>query len=356
MEPSQKPIVLFSPFFEYSNLFLPLFFLILVAFDLSGAFSLTQFDRRAGFFISDVVFLNQIHVIFSLAMLLITPEFKSWLGAEEERQKFFLLRSFGVMLFVFLVLMDWIPFFSFRSMDPILLRLGVQLFVVAQIHHGVSQSLGLSLAYNSKARSESGGALSPRIRLAEVWERRLAKTLIHTNAAFVLARVLFPEFAKLVNINFAISCALVGAIIGTGFLYPAGYRNKRLFMMRYLIFPFGPFSFLALLCSAAVHGYEYLGVFWKMQSSSVDQNKPMKTRIILASSGVVAVYGCVAILGGGAHGFGSLTEYPMARAILWAFSLSFTFWHYHVDAFLFRMKDPSTRKFLGPLLIRSKAA
>ena len=356
LQKSRDLVTLFSPIFERANLFLPILCLALIVVDVYGLFHISGFDRRAGFFLSDVVFLNQIHVVFSLALLMLVPDFKVWLGADKHRRRFFILRSFAVMLAVFLTLMDWIPFFSRSQIDPRMFKLGVAFFLVAQVHHILSQSLGLSLMYNSKARQELSLAWCDHLRFLETCERRLCRSLMWLKISALLIFSIAERTPFVIVGLSTLYFLLAAGLLAVAFSYPREFRNKKLFMMRFLIFPFGPFSFLALIGAAAIHGFESLCVFWKLQTAWVETNRFKKFRVAAASGALISIYTCVSILGGGAHGYGSLVEFPKWKSALWAFSLSATFRHYHVDSFLFRMKDSSTRKLIGALLVRSKAS
>lgn len=348
-----SPITIFSSRLEKVNLFFPIVLLVILAWELLSGHVYTNDQKKIALFSAKILFLNHVHIYFSFALILFVPEMRNWVREKNVENQFFLLRWLFVFLAVFGLYWWGFRFIRQNSSDLTLLKFLLLLTTIVGLHHNYSQTLGLSLAYNHAAKTP---ALAPEkaliLRLVFL-EKVLLKLLMALHFTLMLAALLRPSSSTLFAIIKVAMPLLAIAAVVIGWMYPQEYRNKKLFMLRYVFFAFIPVSFTALIAVLAIHGVEYLCVFRKMVTTSVQKNHLSQKLMTIGTIGFVAVLTTVGIFGRSSRGlwYKPLLPYDSELGLfLLAVATAAAFLHYHVDAYMFRMSDPITRASTGALL------
>jgi|GEM_PF-5751135 len=350
-----RNISLFSPGQEVINLALPFFFIPLLFIEITTSHRWVSSELDLGVFLTKMVFLNGIHVIFTFPMLFLLPELRNWLGAKSKKSYVSLPTHFFAIFSLFAILNLFFPNQNSQNVASVGPWLVVFCLVVYRRYHIAAQTVGLSLIYNRKI--EKNWTLSPversQVGRTDKWERRLAYFAF---AMMIFYRMGLPAtsahpFGSAKWIFSALSFGATFCNLMLIWRLPyAKQSNKFYFALRYLFIPLSCYSTVAIWAYEAHHGIEYLFLSQKMVSnSSAQANKRLLPW--LGALGVIAIY-TVAMLFGLRQSSVLLADYfnPRWFSFIALFTVTTSYLHYYIDGFLFRMRDPVTRRYVLPLL------
>jgi hypothetical protein len=311
-----------------------------------------------------LIFLDSIHVVYTLILLLALPEMRAW--ATREIVSSTGKRMMGFWPKVALIITVLTAGFYFLSIAAPTKNLSwvmaafILIEVIGPNQHIVAQLRGISFCYNSTIRSQR--KFTPeemtKASLAEKRERWLMRLLLFSHLAYWVPRTLSSAKFYLPGSELLRHVGLVGllilsvAILVNAWTFPKqGESKKFLFLTRVFIYPLKALTLSASVLSRAVHGTEYLAIFRKMVKSS-SMTDAQKTGTFGIAWAVTLLYGLTAILAAPRllHLFTHWSEPRFLFSGLILFHLVTRYVHYYMDRAIYRMSDPATRKLIGPLL------
>lgn len=323
----------------YLFVILPLIFVIWLAV-LFGFMRPLSIKNKLDFIFLKYVALNFTHVLMSLIIVFVTPEGRAWLKGEFKTRNGLWFVAVSCLIFLGAVL---------KISDPtpaqiIYIKLiSVFLFSI----HTVQQTKGLALLYNRNAEVSLSDEKKDRFHRLEKVERILFEILVKAVFVYFLLTTL-PididfDFTRLFAFIFA--AAVVG-IIAVVFMQARIQRsNKSWFISTLLFVPAIPLSTTADLLYRSLHGIEFGFLthgMWKR--SRVGQFTvllgAMVTALIVFSIGGMFQRHVLPAQYVGRGGIRGL--------ILFNFFIEHL--HYYLDSRMFRLRDPSVKKHIGPLV------
>ena len=298
-------------------------------------------------------------------MLVALPEFKGWWSEQKTKRPWlFSFRIYAVTIAI--ILFHFLIYEVIKVPNNLIYITGIAFLIVA-IHHNLAQCLGLSQAYTAKIFQQSDLTEEEKYQLvryqgAEIF---LKKTLIfaHTlRSASILCSLktslsqLFPfDLQILTNLLtvvvvasttlFLLNCALINGIRKS---------NKLIFSLRLILYSLitANSSSLALIfLIRTFHALEYWGVCQMMVSKS--KISPFKKLRFWRWVVGVCVFALVILLFRKDSGFFYFfAPYHWSVPLLGILSVSVANVHFFLDSLLFKMRDPISRKWMGPLFSR----
>ena len=302
-------------------------------------------------FICSVLFLNTVHVIFTIEMMISLPEFVAFRKRNDAR------RAVGLWAEIALVYLSLVIYFLWGMswIDVNLwVGLGAAVYILGIYYHGIRQVEGLGVVYDQllvRTKPEMASRLANERRR----EKRGYQLLVGMMAVLALAIVILDKrFEGNLRISFFVISAIVGLLVFLQTLrsHPLKESNKSIFLLRLFFFPLSmidPASSFALL---AFHGVEYLFVYRKIHRNSQTQGKALSKAFL-----IIAIPLCIVFLMPRTDG-GLIwlvdqsvrNEYPILK-VMAILSVAMTFVHFYIDARIYNMRNADVRETIGPLLL-----
>jgi hypothetical protein len=354
-------IRIFSSRDEFLNLSWPIVLLLFIALEM--IFFKGMIEQKWLLAVGGILFLDSGHAALSFLLLRQSPDVKNWLN-ERDQGKWLKLEIELLLIFAFLFVVYWLYWSSLsHSMPAWYFQLMILMFMLIPTHHQVSQIHGLSSTYNSLIRATI--ELSPKelseMRRREVLEKRAILTLLATYllpAALEQKILPLPVSDSVLQIIYyslyALTTGLFLFIMWNSYRSPKSQKsNKTIYLGRLVLLPLAPLSVIALSSSFLFHGFEYLCVYRKLATASPLAN-PTR-RFWLISFATVVIFSittmCEPAYVTGFY-YSDFTQTPMILQIAATFSAAAITTHYWLDRQMFRMRNPSTRKWIGRILSR----
>jgi hypothetical protein len=321
---------------EVEKLTAPLVLLILLSFCIELFLGLKLSDRQntIALFLTEIVFLNSIHIGFSFFFFYNSELMRKWEEIENQTSS---------LTFSQKIIVVWLIGFTFQllvySSVPALTSFVRGSIVFYSFYHVAKQFLGYSLNQNHK----KGFGQASELRKGDHFV---------VNALILLAGVetFIRFFAKehLVLGGAIVSGLMIAAI---GFwtyrhftILKGQFRYKLSTLFRYMLFPLWPFSFSASAGMSILHGVEYFGTSHNLVSGYRIKNpsQRFKGALILFVVTILCLFslrsGLPAIVG---------FSFPFDSAI-WLLLGSFQITHYWFDGEVFKMRKKHSRELLAP--------
>jgi hypothetical protein len=309
-------------------------------------------------FLGQVVFWGAAHGQGSIFMLLASPEYRA-LRKRHAQRGFSIFRLSAGIYFAFAAVTFGL--LEMGSQWPNSTRIGLFTFSLllscASFHHMLRQTFGLSLRYNER----KAGVLSAvelqeiRLRDGKTFQRLIAfnfVTLAATFGGFYWPAMAVPEtvYAALIAIGFLTALKFVYDSYRDG--ARLGYEKFR-FSLRVILYPVSYIAPIAAFGIITMHGIEHVFCNHQMLRRS------RKATFILSAAFFATLCLLMIYHAWARSAFPTLADMParMPNEIsviyigLFALYVAGGPMHFVLDAYMFRMKDKSTRELIGPLLV-----
>lgn len=348
---------------ERVNLYATIPFLLLTILHLTGIWrpSFSQYDLLV-LILGDVLFFNVTHIALAYWQFLALPEMKEWRKTRTRRQ----IWEVGTITFLagavpFAGIMS-VSYFGVKGLTQDIVVIGT--LVITQYlrtQHIVYQHMGLSLLYNVDAYESPKLTESDRTQLkrSELFERWGFHAFVLISCCYFLSTYfssIFPESVRdtLADARKPLQLVLILlalAIPANAWLNRSTRKTEKpLFLSRLIFYPF--VDWVSPLAIRFFHGIEYLVIYCRMQAHSESRHSDIK-RTILPMGLLVSVAVILGLL--------YFRHYPFDRfnmfkkrdflvATLASLSLASGYVHFYFDRIMFQMKDPHTRRLIGPLI------
>jgi hypothetical protein len=339
-----KRVCLFKPIDEFINLAWPAVLLFLIIFSIY--FHSKHFSNdsvKTLLFISGVLFFNVTHNIFSIFIVILSPDIrKAFVAIYQSSKVDFLFRWLGIFtcIFIFFLVYKRIVPAEYAGIKFHLI-LSILLQIIAFYYHTIKQIEGLSVAYNMKSKNSYFFTDNENLKLN--YHGKVEKKLFFL---FLMVCILglicrLNQYQDPTNLIFYIAMFIFTAIIFNSFLFPHSTKsNKLIFQSRLLFFVLGII--------------EYLFVFRKVVSISEEKFNAIKRTFVFIMILTTAVVGLLSITRFD-RGFGTeLTEvFPGMFSLFLVLSVlsnSITYMHFYLDSLIFKMKDTHIRNSVGTII------
>lgn len=352
----------YSPFskkLEVLNLSVTWIFFILTVLTLAFSLQLTTAENNFISNISEILFVNSFHTIFSLFFFLGIPEFKEFIDSKSKDLGYSIVKiwialnlfAFGVFWYVYDVIQ--------HSYGPQTLPFFFMMFILLRSVHGTRQTMGISLLYYAQLKQmhPEYTNLTPLLKL-----ERVIGFLATTIVILLPLKLFVFKTMPFWQISLALSALTLAVMI---YLLCRLYKlNKEffklrlLFLIRYSFLPLMGMSKTAFSGASANHGIEYLLISEKIAKNSKVENSKIffnKTNLLILVGYAVTFVVYYSFPGR------LFSHIPDSTRVgnLWeqfCFSLFLTVAHVHfiTDAFIFRFKDPSVQSTIGTIFFKAK--
>lgn len=344
---------IFSPRIEKANLLFPILFVPFVAWELLTHKIFNFYQTSFSTYAVRIIFLNQIHVYFTFAMLLFFPEIRQWTkNSITKKSNNFWIKTSVFFIFIY----GAITLFIYTKPYMVIQNLILYFFIIYGHHHSLWQSYGLSRMYNAKDDK----------RRFEIFEKRIIHFIFAVQSLRLFNRFFPKLFGSNQLIQFIDMSLLIFSLIALITLIVACHRdhkleqsNKIYFLSRYIFFILVPDAFIAALAIAAIHGVEYFFVFLKMSQNSKQVEATKKIMWIF-----IGFISFIALVGTSFRNNSPvlpillkmrLSEAPIFFLVLADLTKAFSLLHYYLDGLLFQFKNEKTRQLVLPLLANKES-
>ncbi len=326
---------------QYLSVALTLIFIFLSIWQVYSKPQLGQSNELYLEFLTYIVLGGAIHVVLTFFMMFTLPEFKTWL-LKQRSNKLFVKKL--LVIFSFFVFTNIIySFFRYTNNSLFLIPLNI-FWVLYPIFHVFSQSYGILVIHNQNI-----GVLEEERK----FERKVFDILMILIALNVVALIFYHShqlsqaaYHKISVFHFVAFCGLALLL----FRIKNSDHQRNLFLLRIFLYPLSFLSGIAGLAIVGIHGLEYFFITKKIVLKSeekihISKHLPILLSVILIA-GLYLIntqFGLLGLITNGVTPRGSWYKFVQTIA------MSFTFAHYYLDGLIFRMKDPISRQFIGPL-------
>lgn len=311
--------------------------------------------------LSSVFFLEVTHAFLTFVLITQLPEFKNWVKAKTGgKTHFFWIRCLTVFLIFFMTTLA----INISSVSQSLKLILLFIFLAYKSQHAIFQTQGLSLTYNSLYISAfNGGRESDDFLKSRFFEKCgfyvLVLMLVGTAFYKIFLENLFRIYAE--NLLYLAPVSLVlAAFVSLAFfiksflLIPKNYLQNKFFFLisRISLYFFSFTSPFALFLYAGVHGVDYLCIYKKIIDGS-NLSKKENGRVVLLTGLVMLTFGSLYLV---YLYFDSILlslapESSLAVRVIASLFMAYGGLHYYLDAYIFKMRDPINRHYIGPLML-----
>lgn len=354
---------------EAINLWFPLPFALVTIHQAITGWSLDRAGQGIVDYISSVILLDVPHLTFTIAAVLFIPEAKKW-RQEYSKQSTLPIWFYSVLVFGFFFTLTALTHrgavvgLSPKNMSDLSLLLGV-LFLTGSWHHSLAQLRGISAAYSKRhvdLLTHERPREVQRFRLWEKYERLSFKVLYVSTVSMGWAFVIglgkgdggWSQGWRW--ISFALCSLAIFGVVGSIYMrnHREGIRGHQfLFMMRLWFYPVAVLAPIGLKALLAMHAFEYLFTMRRMVTGSEMsqvQRRSFYTGMVLFGiwAALLSTY-----LGtrGGRLFFPKIPEVPWISWVVFPTIMGLAFLHYYLDRQIFRMREASSRRWIGKLLV-----
>lgn len=339
---------------EVLNLYWPLVVLLIFIsvspFNFQKSTNITNFV----FAISNIVFLNVVHNVFSIFILTEIPEIKSYIKENLKNKKIHIGYSSALVLAFFLVL-NWVfPIFKNYGEFGKYLFWAAVLFMqfFALYYHTLRQIEGISTIYNQQMKKIWPQNIT-HFDFVQKCEKILFKLLI-VLSCIGYALNIFEQKSHIFAV-FLMSLFVFLGVIAVNLKIPFWNKsNKWIYLLRLVVFPLGIYYPLLGVVIPFFHGVEYLFIVKKIFSSSALTTEKIQRRLfvyMLPISLAVAVLSIFRLDRG--FGVSFLSDNNLVNTLIVfasSLSLAISFLHFYLDSFIYKMKESGIRNSIGKLL------
>lgn len=293
--------------------------------------------------IAFIIFGNFAHNFMSYWQLFRLQEFRQW-SQEYRFQGLGIWQIIGItyaifLLLIYLVLPKGFDTFSMNYGTDKYVNALIFIFFAVNTHHNLAQLKGIGLSHTHHYLKKPQSEISELVAKINKKERIFYTILFIDWVIFVVWSVILQKdfFYSYLTLRVVFLIGLYSSLVRLYLKLPrAQAQLKILFGLRHvyrLFFGLHPiFAFFAF----AIHGADAMLIYWKsLQKSKTPNKRGLKIEFIF----LYIVFAALFL-------FTSHTPEENTARIMVALFLT----HYIVEGFFYRMKDPLTQKFIGPLL------
>ncbi len=293
--------------------------------------------------IVELVLGNSIHVVISYYFLFTLPEMKSWLS-EKLKDRLFL----AFLSFVLVCLASLVFILKFITPEKISKDIWVLLkfaWIFIPVFHAWRQVVGIATMYDMASPTSARHIVFEKrlFRIFEVFLFIQVCLLAMNNRYFDDSNT-----TRMIRLGVFVPHLLIGL-----YLIGSNFRNKYkcLFMTRALLFPLTFYSSIAGMAIAGSHGFDYYMVAQKIRKNTSAAG-PLPMSVLTTSIAVFLILSFILNAHAGIAAFFLRGKAPdlLAYKIMNAVMFLFAYGHYYLEGVLYKMRDPTSRKFIGPLL------
>ncbi len=342
-----------SPFnkkLEVINLVLPILFIILT-FIVPESNKLSATANFSIYLLSEFIFLNSIHVFFTITMLFFVPEFKKYIVDKSKSMGCSVLNNWLRYFFLVTLFFSLLRYLShMEGNSQITLQFISFMALVVSMYatyHSLMQTVGLSLnQYSSVLKNNNSETIKNIIK----HERMLSPLLMIFTIILLIAAKLGSELTK--GLLFFSLCAVLFFYISWILLKVYAldaqlFKLKILFHSRYFLFIFAFLNSFTIAARAAVHGFEYFMVTKKIMSNTKISYTKKSFLVYVSLASVFAFVMLYFIYVKFNHIFFNNTavvKYTFLDDFCYVFSMSLSLTHFYIDSFIYKMSDPIVQK------------
>lgn len=313
--------------------------------------------------------LQSLHVVLTFLGLIYLPEFKSWVQRSSKgKTKIFWLKISLLTLTLFaLFFYASSPFYRSPNAPLYIVSLVVIMNFMITLHHRLSQTYGISLAYSHR-QNQSG--LPRPLRNYKIEKYAFVSLLMFTLLLYAFRlpnfAVVFQEYGFTLSNSVRKMIAYPSYIIAICLafflvffsLYEGIsqkikiYQNyKAAHSLKTIFYPFSLSSFIALLAMECLHGIEYV-LIWRKLSRGSSGRFLSNRAITLTISTIVVIFTLIVFI----PELWLRLELPregfqfLLLRIFVAANVAITYAHFYLDRKLFRMRNPASREIVGKIL------
>ena len=338
---------------EWIHLTLPLLLLIALVVE-KFSFPHWSIDaKRTLRFLELTVFFSGIHVALSYAYMFFLPR-AQWWRAKENAAPWWQVSAWivGMSLLFYAYWQGWL-----KQIGPYTESVFFLYIIFVQQRHINAQVFGYSCLYSETKLPRLTADQLERARRLRQLEKRLF-LILAVARTWVLASgldgLVFAKPSFALDIAYCVGLYLVCfAILVVAHRSPAAQgTNKTLFLLRLLLYPLAPFSFLALFAPNILHGVEY-ALLGRQMLGARDRHRhavAWTAVFLLIMSGLVLLR---PLPFGGVFFYHFATS-PLVVQILAPLSFGLAQAHLWIDHKIFAMSRPGGREFAHEVLLTAK--
>ncbi|HMN69657.1 MAG TPA: hypothetical protein PKC28_14035 [Bdellovibrionales bacterium] len=298
--------------------------------------------------------LHSIHILFPLLILFVLPKGKTFLQAKLSRPEARPFRlSAGLVLSALfgLAVIAVSSRESLGAIDHVNQIFFPWFWLLIPSFHAMRQSMGFSLIFSKSLGLTRSASEVLRIKAFDRMERRLHWSIIGlTLTAFVVGKT---EPLKLGLCVMALSCvAYLLYRIAREPMFRSTY--KLVFALRFLLWPLGPYSQVAMWTIVLTHSTEYLALLLRCADLDGEAHATRKRLWIAGGCGALAIltFASIDLISDlSQRSYEDLFTTNLGLTLLLAVYPFLIMLHYVVDAVIYRMSDPDVAASLGGLVI-----
>lgn len=345
---------------EWIQVCLTIFFILVVLCELFIPF-VQKFARENFFqvnYVASLILFEALHVLLTFLVLLFVPEMKKWISERWSNQpkNFWLGVVIVISAFTLILFVSGGGRFVYNG-DSWFTHIVSMSAIALTLHHRLSQTKGISLAYGLASLQPE--QLNEKQKYLFRIQNHLYLTLLLvliplywiSYRRFFLHNKLDYDWSTIRTGMFVLAIIASGIILAIQFIgiYIKQKTNKNfyeiIFNLRLFFYVFVPFSFFSVIAMETLHGFEYVFLWRKMGDQFDHSKQKLRPLIVINIAVLIMIYYTLT------YGDSIFGKNGVWTDLVFAFVTGITLTHFLLDRTIFRMRNPVTRKIIGPLLI-----
>jgi hypothetical protein len=349
----------FDGWAEVACLAFPMIGILFAIGQVDKFYSLSGIETHSLSFWEQVLFLTSAHNAFTFILWAQQPEVRKFFSEHNKRVNGRDLATIVLICLACVGAVLGIRAIHDRHLASVLTAIFLQSFLIATQHHSIKQHLGISLIYNAKLKQkvELDETELKNTARSERFERKLYWLILVSQLGWFvmfspesLSKAIFhlthgwsvPIYRVLYYTHPFLALPIAAFLLADLFVFRMPIR-KVIFNLRLLLFPLAS-AFTGLAMVRMTHAVEYFFVFRQMASVRAKKNIYIMTALLV---GYITFEKIMIETHLNSHHF---QRWSILFAVLYASAIAHSMVHYHMDRVMFRMRDPLSRKHIGPLI------
>ena len=317
--------------FEKINLYLPFLFIAVSLYYLLLGHRQTVDETWAWNIVAAYIFFNASHVGLTFIILLFIPEGQSLVKKSLLQKKPIVVLSIFVLVYLFSIslLKKQMAFSS-----PILLLIFF-IPVLLLNWHTLKQSFGMLMLYNSKFSRASSAPTFNELKI----ERILFQSLTGLYVIYQFDRIIYKE-NLLINRHIWLCLIFLASFATIYFVFKISFlKNKKIYILRLLLYPLGMVSPVAAAGIRATHGLEYTFLTTRMISNSTCKNK---IKLYICCGSFLLFLTCITMVYSKTLKFATFFDHLLPdssddfKGLMLTLLFTIEYFHYYLDGLIFK--------------------